>query len=224
MNTPHHRWLTCLLWLILATTASAFYDPHVGRWINRDPIGERGGENLYTFVRNQPVLLIDALGLLDWKTEQKESRDLQQGGAVLGKTETELNASMKPATNCDEFWLEELIVRDLITVRFQPSYDIPAKEQFARSSENDHVNDRKNWADGTGKSVAQQIESQLKGKRFKTTEELKTAFEKAVKPLTDSAHQEQTDSQHRWDDSGAHSWWNMTMPPTPLPPFGPPFP
>ena len=40
-----------------------FYVPELGRWINRDPIGERGGVNLYEFVTNQPMKLIDAYGL-----------------------------------------------------------------------------------------------------------------------------------------------------------------
>src|SRR2546425_4156460 len=39
-----------------------FYDPNLQRWLNRDPIAEAGGINLYTFVRNVPVLLIDPLG------------------------------------------------------------------------------------------------------------------------------------------------------------------
>lgn len=43
--------------------ASAFYDPHVGRWISRDPIGERGGLNLYGFVENHPIRFVDPLGL-----------------------------------------------------------------------------------------------------------------------------------------------------------------
>jgi RHS repeat-associated protein len=40
-----------------------FYNPAMGRWLSRDPIGERGGENLYEFVRNRPNLMIDPKGL-----------------------------------------------------------------------------------------------------------------------------------------------------------------
>jgi RHS repeat-associated protein len=40
-----------------------FYVPPLGRWINRDPIQERGGTNLYLFSRSQPMNLFDALGL-----------------------------------------------------------------------------------------------------------------------------------------------------------------
>ena len=40
-----------------------YYDPRQGRFINRDPIGEEGGINLYGFVGNSPVNAIDYLGL-----------------------------------------------------------------------------------------------------------------------------------------------------------------
>jgi RHS repeat-associated protein len=42
-----------------------FYVPSLGRWINRDPIGERGGWNQYRFVSNKPVNRNDQLGLID---------------------------------------------------------------------------------------------------------------------------------------------------------------
>ena len=41
-----------------------FYSPELGRWLNRDPIGEVGGENVYGFVANQPSGGIDLLGYL----------------------------------------------------------------------------------------------------------------------------------------------------------------
>ncbi len=31
------------------------YDPNMGRWLSRDPIGEEGGVNLYGFVGNRPI-------------------------------------------------------------------------------------------------------------------------------------------------------------------------
>ena len=40
-----------------------YYDPEMGRWLSRDPIGERGGVNLYHFVRNSPVEHVDMVGL-----------------------------------------------------------------------------------------------------------------------------------------------------------------
>ena len=40
-----------------------FYRPDLGRWLNRDPITERGGANLYCFVRNGSSFLYDYFGL-----------------------------------------------------------------------------------------------------------------------------------------------------------------
>ena len=39
-----------------------FYVPSLMRWLNRDPIGERGGENLYGFCDNNPVANCDKDG------------------------------------------------------------------------------------------------------------------------------------------------------------------
>lgn len=39
------------------------YDPTDGRWLNRDPIGELGGVNLYAYVGDNPVTFDDPLGL-----------------------------------------------------------------------------------------------------------------------------------------------------------------
>ena len=41
-----------------------WYSPEMGRWPNRDPIGERGGANLYGFVNNASIAQIDIFGLL----------------------------------------------------------------------------------------------------------------------------------------------------------------
>ncbi len=44
------------------------YDPVVGRWPSRDPIGEPGGANLYGFVGNDGVNLLDYLGMMWFPT------------------------------------------------------------------------------------------------------------------------------------------------------------
>ena len=45
-----------------------FYSPQLGRWLNRDPIGESGGLNLYGFIENNALNTSDYLGLqrIDW--------------------------------------------------------------------------------------------------------------------------------------------------------------
>jgi hypothetical protein len=56
--------LPLTLFAILATApaANAYYDPGVQRWINRDPIQEQGGLNLYAFTGNGPVQRTDRDG------------------------------------------------------------------------------------------------------------------------------------------------------------------
>jgi RHS repeat-associated protein len=40
-----------------------FYTPGLGRWPSRDPIGERGGANMYCAMRNDLIRRVDSLGL-----------------------------------------------------------------------------------------------------------------------------------------------------------------
>jgi len=40
-----------------------YYNPSTGRWLSRDPMGERGGANHYGFLRNCPASCCDRLGL-----------------------------------------------------------------------------------------------------------------------------------------------------------------
>jgi RHS repeat-associated protein len=42
-----------------------YYNPETGRWINRDPIEEKGGANVYEYGNSNPISFFDPLGLLD---------------------------------------------------------------------------------------------------------------------------------------------------------------
>jgi RHS repeat-associated protein len=66
----------CLL--LVPISAHCFYNPSTGKWLSRDPIGEPSlqttsgnrshhirGENLYTFVGNNPLKKFDFLGLTE---------------------------------------------------------------------------------------------------------------------------------------------------------------
>lgn len=41
-----------------------YYSPELGRWLSRDPIGERGGINLYGMVANDPLNRVDVIGTI----------------------------------------------------------------------------------------------------------------------------------------------------------------
>jgi len=76
-----------------------YYDPAIGKWISRDPLGfDAGDSNLYRYVMNKPQLISDPSGLapFDWAraraTAKKAAAELQQNvkdayeaGFVLGR-------------------------------------------------------------------------------------------------------------------------------------------
>jgi len=47
----------------VSNLGARFYSPDLGRWVNRDPIEERGGVNLHGFCANNAVQRWDTLGL-----------------------------------------------------------------------------------------------------------------------------------------------------------------
>ena len=47
----------------LQLNRNRFYHATFGRWVNRDPIGSRGGVNLYGYVESNPLAILDPLGL-----------------------------------------------------------------------------------------------------------------------------------------------------------------
>jgi hypothetical protein len=60
LKTP--LFLSIMLLAISLQPASAFYNPQTGRWLNRDPIEERGGTTIFCFLSNDPLNHIDKDG------------------------------------------------------------------------------------------------------------------------------------------------------------------
>jgi RHS repeat-associated protein len=56
----------------LMLLGARYYDPSVGRFITRDPVGHRGGLNLYRYCGNDPLNTTDALGLAPWLDRAKD--------------------------------------------------------------------------------------------------------------------------------------------------------
>ena len=70
-----------------------FYSPGIGRWMNSDPIGERGSANLYCFVKNNPISYIDFLGL-SWQDQDVD--DWNDLGNIIGISSGIPNAADSP--------------------------------------------------------------------------------------------------------------------------------
>jgi len=61
-----------------------YYDPKTGRYLTPDPIGLAGGINPYVYVENDPVNLVDPLGLLTQSQRQTLVRNWTAVGGAIG--------------------------------------------------------------------------------------------------------------------------------------------
>jgi len=81
-----------------------FYSPELMRWLNRDPIGEEGGRNLYGFVGNMPINAVDSLGLkISIVTEKlfNLANIKKTTGSHSGRGLTEINSKVRlSCRNC----------------------------------------------------------------------------------------------------------------------------
>ena len=53
-----------------------FYSPEMGRWINRDPIEEEGGINLFSLCANNPINCVDSYGLFSGSDVLSENKSI----------------------------------------------------------------------------------------------------------------------------------------------------
>jgi RHS repeat-associated protein len=81
-----------------------FYDPSTGRWINRDPIEEKGGLNLYGFVGNDGVNWWDLLGLESHyqrkRNEAREAKEAEERKREEDKTTQTVTVPKDAAAAC----------------------------------------------------------------------------------------------------------------------------
>ncbi len=89
-----------------------YYDPVTGRWPSRDPIEEKGGMNLYGFVRNDGVNLVDLKGLTGWAfnypSDWSDNNSGPGANDGIPRMDDHLRGSYEPYDNLGENdWWEE---------------------------------------------------------------------------------------------------------------------
>jgi RHS repeat-associated protein len=81
-----------------------YYDPVTGRWPSRDPIGERGGNNLYAMVGNNPLNSYDLLGLSSNCCNNKPIPSGKSCCKTSGRGEILYNPSKQGCCSDDVLW------------------------------------------------------------------------------------------------------------------------
>ncbi|MFZ1074006.1 MAG: RHS repeat-associated core domain-containing protein [Verrucomicrobiia bacterium] len=62
-----------------------WYSPDLARWLTTDPLQERGGINLYRFVRNNPLRYVDPWGLAGAEEENETMSEEERDSEILGR-------------------------------------------------------------------------------------------------------------------------------------------
>jgi len=89
IKTQKIGWLlpSLILWLATVPMAQAFYNPSLGRWLNRDPIADLGGINLYSMVANNPIRYFDRFGLAPVPNGPNQQRNNPNACTFICKNE-----------------------------------------------------------------------------------------------------------------------------------------
>ncbi|MBI5692010.1 MAG: RHS repeat-associated core domain-containing protein, partial [Verrucomicrobia bacterium] len=90
----------------MGVSGRRYYDPRNGRFINRDPIEEQGGLNLYGFCRNNPINGWDVLGM-DGVTATDYGTFMASATDPYGNVREWNFSSETDATNWVEMWKQK---------------------------------------------------------------------------------------------------------------------
>lgn len=139
-----------------------YYDPQLGRYITSDPIGLNGGMNTYSYVSNNPIVLIDPLGLAIWSV----TSIFEVSGAV-GVGASFFNIELESACYQGQKYKVKVLAVGTAAgaqIRCQFCFTAPTKVQVNEATFDDHSgSDRPDPGAFGGPFLAVSAEAQLLG-------------------------------------------------------------
>ena len=188
-----------------------FYSSTLMRWLNRDPIEEEGGMNLYGFCGNNAAARIDYLGMVSIDESLLNMYDLTSDaakGPMLAYTKA--TAGVIVACKCmkNEWSLSDVKVNILTQVHLRKQgYGRIGLELFVLKSEKEHVDDIRSGIRNLIFPTLVNLELILKMNKHQSNieciESNKTAFLQQVRILI---RQIEVDSASRHDKTGKHTF------------------
>lgn len=214
-----------------------YYKPSLGRWLSRDPVGERGGLNLHCLLWNDPVNFVDVLGLVDWRSQgtshvtdmgtMGSAGNVQSypGGpqwayeartlAVAG-TDWTIRVFCRCREQGGSWVISYVRVTFTPVVHYRTSYESDEQRRWVREREQDHVGDYRWWGRNEGQTVVANFERQHFGDTFANRETCVNTLQPQVGPLLTSSFATIVGRTIRiWDDPGQHTWPGPRNPPQP---------
>jgi hypothetical protein len=214
--------------------------PGIPYWPARDPIGEKGGVNLYGFVGNWPTDEIDSLGL-EYSSRQRTdvlelNDDTQIRGAPLGSEfkalstygalsglNIEASASCECVSSFLYFFSRKYALRDLnvvfvykVWLRARGWHQSDEQRRFNRMTEMQHLSDFKNFVLTQGILNGLQVYLEQQDRAYDNQAACETAAERLTLSRIDTAFAPtRIESGRRYDRTGRHKWGGENQDPVP---------
>ncbi|MEI7729360.1 MAG: RHS repeat-associated core domain-containing protein, partial [Verrucomicrobiota bacterium] len=104
-----------------------FYEPEMEKWMSRDPIGIKGGMNLYGFVKNNPISQNDYLGLwtkVERKSNQPRAKVCSETGDTISSLAETLQLDATDALGV-KGWLRDINGKSITSLTPNTTYTVP---------------------------------------------------------------------------------------------------
>jgi RHS repeat-associated protein len=116
-----------------------FYSPGLGKWINRDPIEEDGGYNLYHFVANSPSNYGDRYGLFVFALSLEVETEVAPEAEVSEAPQAARTPRISPRTirrSWEKFYGRKWPFDEVLKRYFDAHHKVPISEGGDNSPEN----------------------------------------------------------------------------------------